>query len=281
MLSETELKTELLTFAKENSRSPSQEDLTTLVPGMLEHIGTLDAELRDELIYPTFSRWILQENILSTAQCRAILTTALDDRHLLFGLGEKDSDSVFTRAFSALLIPLLLIKHRNAPYLDCADVFHTKESLLRMIRGEKDRRGYVEGKGWAHAVAHASDALDDLAQCVEFGAQDLREMLEALKGFILDNSSAYSCGEDQRMATPLIAILRRGLIPEEVMQTWLSELAEAALAEKKMPRKMIMRTYLQNFLHALYFRVSWANAAPGLLPVIEAELKKINPFAGN
>jgi hypothetical protein len=139
----------------------------------------------------------------------------------------------------------------------------------------------VEGKGWAHAVAHASDALDDLAQCVEFGVQDLREMLEALKAFILDNSSAYSFGEDQRMATPMIAILRRGLIPEEVMQTWLSELAEAALAEKKMPRKMIMRTYLQNFLQALYFRVSWANAAPGLLPAIEAELKKLNPFVGN
>jgi hypothetical protein len=281
MLTENELKTRLLTFANEDSQLPDPKEMDILIPAMLEHIGTLDPELRDNLIYPCFGRWILQENIIPDAQCRSILDTALDDQHLLFRLGDVDTDSVFTRAFSALLIPLLLIKNRKTPYLTREEVFHTKDRLLCMIRGEKERRGYVEVKGWAHAVAHASDALDDLAQCVEFGADDLRDMLAALSTFILDNPSAYGCGEDQRMVTPVIAILRRGLLPGDVMQTWLDELAEAALAEKVMPRKIMIRTNVQNFLQALYFRVSWADTAPGLLPVIEAELKKLNPFVGN
>ncbi|WKL05120.1 DUF2785 domain-containing protein [Paenibacillus amylolyticus] len=36
---------------------------------------------------------------------------------------------------------------------------------MLQCKKERDYRGYDEEKGWAHAIAHAADVLDDLAQC--------------------------------------------------------------------------------------------------------------------
>ncbi|WP_312027537.1 DUF2785 domain-containing protein [Brevibacillus brevis] len=45
--------------------------------------------------------------------------------------------------------------------------------LFSYIRQETDLRGYGEEKRWAHATAHAADALDDLTQCSELDQTDL------------------------------------------------------------------------------------------------------------
>lgn len=281
MLSESELKERLIACSGTEGKLPAPDELDVLVPAMLEHIGSIDSELRDDLIYSLFGRWILREGIVSETQCREILAAILDEKHLLYKIGEKDTDSVFTRSFSVLLLPLLLIKHRRAPYLSLEELNALKGALLRMAREEKDRRGYVEGRGWAHAVAHTADALDDLAQCVEFGESELREILSVLRPLITGNEFVYGFGEDERMATPVIALLRRELIPIAEMESWIRGLVEVIEAEKSIPARQVKRSNVQNFLKSLYFRIKWANASPGLLPVIEDVLKKINPLAGN
>lgn len=79
---------------------------------MVTHIGSPDPQLRDELIYSTFSHWI-EEGVLSPEQLQELLAIALDDQHLFYRIGESGTDSVFTRSFSVLLLPLILILHRN------------------------------------------------------------------------------------------------------------------------------------------------------------------------
>jgi hypothetical protein len=199
----------------------------------------------------------------------------------LYRIGEKDTDSVFARSFSALLLPLLLIRHRHTAHLSPEELNTLKESLLRLANEEKDRRGYVEGRGWAHAVAHIADALDDLAQCVEFGKDELREILSVLRSLIKENTFVYGFGEDERMVTPVIALLRRGLIPAAEMEAWIRGLGEAVGKEKSMPMKQVKRNNVKNFLQSLHFRIKWAGVTPDLLPVIEGVLLEINPLAGN
>jgi hypothetical protein len=267
-------------FSQKGSAFPTSADLDVLIPAMLVYIGSADSELRDDLIYSTFAAWITDGKTIPTQQCSQILQVVLDDDHLFFKIGDMGTDSVFTRTFSVLLIPPILIRHRNLPFLNEINVKRTKESLLRYVREEKDRRGYVEGPGWAHAIAHSADALDDLAQCVELGENDLREILDALKEMILSNDFTYAFGEDERMVTPVIAVIRRGFLPQADMATWVNELGETALAERSMPARLVKRSNARNFLTSLYFRLKWVNVSPSLLPVIEKVLEKLNPYKG-
>ena len=43
-------------------------------------------------------------------------------------------------------------------------VQHTVNKVIHYMMEEKDTRGFIEGKGWAHAVAHGVDALDALTK---------------------------------------------------------------------------------------------------------------------
>jgi hypothetical protein len=56
--------------------------------------------------------------------------------------------------------------------------------LLHCLGKEKEHRGFVSEKSWAHFIAHAADPLDDLAQCSELDESDLAEILEAIRNVI-------------------------------------------------------------------------------------------------
>ena len=163
MLSETQLKQKLETLAKIKFKPEDESAVNELIPAMLAHIGSTDPELRDDLIYVAFIRWSMTYELIPPETLRDIFNTLLDEGHLFFGFGERDTDSIFTRSFSALWLPPILIAHRKKGFLTQKDIQNTHAKLLRFLREEKDRRGFVADKGWAHAIAHAGDALDDLA----------------------------------------------------------------------------------------------------------------------
>jgi len=259
---------------------PSPGEMEALIQAMLAYIGAVDSELRDDLIYPTLAGWIMRGEVLSSEQCRGIFNIMQDEKHLLLGLGEKDTDTVFTRTFSALQLPPLLIRHRQTPYLDSSQVMRAKENLLRYIREENDRRGYVEGKGWAHGIAHSADALDDLVQCSELSIDDLREILATLVPVIAYIEFTYGFGEDERLVTPVIAILRRGLIPMGEMKDWLAVLVSRVTEQEAITRRVVARANVKNFLQSLFFRTRWATESPELQQAIDDLLNEMNPYKG-
>ena len=118
---------------------------------------------------------------------------------MLYNIGEKNTDSVFRRSFSILLLPLILITHRSQPFLTAPEIQQIKEKLLYFLGNEKDLRGFVSEKGWAHSIAHAADALDDLAQCSELSKINLAEILEAIRNVICVKDTGYIHGEDERI----------------------------------------------------------------------------------
>ena len=280
MFTESMLKQKLRPLAGKDFQLTAADDLDALLEAMLVHIGSLDPELRDELIYSAFAAWIIEQNALNPQQMRRLLNHVLDEDHLFHGIGEQGTDSVFTRAFSVLLLPLLLIAHRRQPYLTPAEVNRVQASMLRFFHQEHDRRGFVQDKGWAHAVAHAADALDDLAQCAEVQADGLREMLAAVQTAICIQDEVYTHGEEERLTTAMLAIVGRQLLPEDELLAWVEGLAEAALTVTAMPHKLLIRSNVKNFLQSLYFRLYWAQTAPGLQAAILRTLRRINPYAG-
>ncbi|GAP12723.1 hypothetical protein LARV_00459 [Longilinea arvoryzae] len=279
MLDENQLKEKLIPFAQNDFHCADPAAAAALVTDMLEHNGSLDSELRDDLIYSALATWVTVDDCLGEDALRLILQTALDDRHMFHRIGETGADSVFRRSFSVLLLPLILHRHRARPFLAPAEVAGIKDGVLRFLHEELDHRGFVEGPGWAHAVAHAADALEELARCPEMGAADLGELLAAVRAVICDPERIYAFGEEERLATAVLSILRRQILPDAALAEWVHAFADTVREVESPPQKFILRANVKNFLQSLYFRLQWTFPDRFLSEAIDRALFRINPYA--
>lgn len=256
-LSEQALKDRLTTLSDNEFALPEQSTAFQRTLEMMPHIGSVDSELRDDLIYACLATWMLDENELYTEdQYKQLLDIALDEEHLFYRLGEKDTDSVFARTFSMLMLPLILIAHRRRPFLSQEEVRHIKNRVFDYLAQEQDWRGYVEeqGKGWAHALAHAADALDDLARCQEMDADDLRDILNLIRDKVANPAFVYNFEEDERLAIPVLACLGRKLLKETDVKAWLNSFIPLARETEPFPACYRQAINVKFFLRTLYFR---------------------------
>jgi hypothetical protein len=277
MWNETQLKEKLQILEQNEFRLSEQDDLSEILPAMLQYIGSTDSILRDDLIYSAFRTWMYDCPIVSQEQMRNMLPIVLDRQHLLYGAGEQDTDSVFTRAFSVLVLPLVLIAHRAQPFLSVMEIDQIKKTLLDYARNEKDRRGFVPGKGWAHATAHTADALDDLAQCPEMDKADLAEILDVIYSMVCVAETGYIHLEDERIVTAVIAVLKRQLLSDAEITQWIQGFAERALQVTIAPERLVLCANVKNFLQSLYFRLQWEQVPNKFEIDIEQALRRINP----
>lgn len=204
---------------------PSGDERADLLATMTDHLGSTDPELRDELIYRILANWVA-EDVLTDAEVRDLLETCLDNNHLFLNLGARGDDSVFTRSFSVLYVAVALYRHNRTPFLSEKTVETVEERLLEYTEGERDRRGYVDEKGWAHAPAHLADALDELAQCSMVGADGLEAILGAIRTQATTPETIYVDGEDDRLVTAVLSVAERGVLDEAVLERWVASLGD-------------------------------------------------------
>lgn len=254
------------------------EEWRILLPAMLRYIGSPDAQLRDDLIYTALVQGIYHQRVFSTQELRAILQTVLDEQHMFYRMGEKEGDAVFTRAFSVLLLPLLLAVHRDQLYLTNQELEQVRQALFSFLAQEQDLRGFVPEKGWAHAVAHAADALDELALCDEMGQADLLEMLQIIRTVICDPGQVYIHGEEERLGTAALSILSRAELSMQQVKEWVVSFEEPVLTVKELPDALFVRANARNFLQSLYFRLRWAKLAPPYETAFDHTLRAISRY---
>lgn len=264
---------EKLILIKENGYQAPPEPFQ-LVQEMMNNIGSLDAQLRDELIYTTLSHWI-PGNVLTANELEQLVPVVLDQNHLLFRLGETNTDSVYTRSFSMLVIPLLLIRHRQTTFLSKEQIHQIKDKVFYTIHKERDYRGYDEEKGWAHAIAHAADALDDLAQCSELDQNDLITILNLVYEKMTITERVYSDGEDERLVTPVVSVLNRKILRPTYVEQWIQRFADVE-KEPEFLSAFKQKNNIKNFLKSLYFRIKFHNVDTDLCPTIEHTLYKVD-----
>ncbi|MCL2350142.1 MAG: DUF2785 domain-containing protein [Defluviitaleaceae bacterium] len=260
-----ELKQQLIQI-KSNDYNISGIDADGLIADMLKFIGHTDSELRDELIYRTFSE-LVDGKTLSTAQIKHILNTCLGEQHLFFGIGEKDTDSVFTRAFSSLPISVALWFNQNeTPFLTADEIINIKNTVMRYISQEKDCRGYVGEKGWAHAIAHIADVLGHLAEVSEttdgddefsLGCEGLLEILNAVKLMVCNEDSVYTAEEDERLAVPVMDVIYREILTNDEIIGWIDSfnMADTKWKNGSFPSSFHRYVNCKNFMRSLYFKL--------------------------
>jgi hypothetical protein len=232
----------------------TREEAKQLLPEMLQHIGNPDPELRDTLIYFTLATWI-SRNVFDLSELQTLLHTVLNDEHLFYRIGEENTDSVFTRAFSALLVPPILSVHRQQPFLKPEILKSALQRVMLYLHSEKDLRGYVREKGWAHAVAHTADALDEFVQCTEIGRDELWGMLELIAEIVSTGRTVYTHGEDERLAFAVLNTFKRTELTELDKEGWLQWFTSLVYGagETPDPEGYITFINIKHFLRTLYF----------------------------
>lgn len=227
---------------------------TKVLDEMIENIGSTDPILRDELIYTAFGTLIFKHH-LDKQRLEYILTKLLQSKSFLLNIDQPMTDSVFTRSFTALAYAALLeydsSKQIISPILVRKVIDATHEYMVK----EVDLRGYIEHKGWAHAVAHGADLLDSIVKHPVATEDDAFQILQHIKRF-LTIAHGYQDDEEERLARAFITLTKYH-ISEAFRVDWLLQL-EQSLAERYALEKGELQPYyaqlaFKNFLKSSYF----------------------------
>ncbi|NJN44385.1 MAG: DUF2785 domain-containing protein [Anaerolineae bacterium] len=82
-------------------------------------------------------------------------------------------------------------------------------------------------KGWAHALAHTADLLQELGKSRFVEKDGLENMLDGISNKLVDSTNwVYIHGEDERLANAVTAILGRELVTLGYLKEWLKSLTE-------------------------------------------------------
>jgi hypothetical protein len=246
-----------------------------LLKEMLTHIGSPDAELRDKLIYRTFID-ILIDNLLNPEQLGYLFDTVIGDDFLYLNIGEESTDSVFTRSFSALLAASILAKDAELLVLNDERLQVFFQKIGRYLLLEKDTRGHVHDKGWAHSIAHGADLAAVTIKHPKFDLQNAPLILHALK-LVTWKDTVFVNDEEERLINIIEALLARDYSEEALIEfiEQVFDKFEMHLVTQGYNEAFFSgRTCTLNLMKTLYFSLKMNNLAPKLQNTIYVQVAK-------
>jgi len=198
---------------------PEGYSLSDLTEELFSYIGNTDPELRDTIAYETFANWLDKDQYTLEIIRPYIPRLAIN---LQTGIGEQDTDTVFTRAFSILFLAEIIYHDNQDPFLEKDDVQSILVKGLTYLKEEQDSRGYVAEKGWAHALAHTADLLFVLSSNRFIARAELEQILNAITEKLTEPIDwVYPYGEDDRLVQAVLGTVQRKLLDEFFYKEWL------------------------------------------------------------
>jgi len=268
-MTDTALRRTLLDIAKHEYAIPEDSDPIAFLLEAIPRLGSTDGEFRERYVYGTMHRWIVSGQ-LSGDGLRRIHLALLGDDALLHGIGERETDTVFLRAFAALALAPSLYAHRQEAFLTVEDLTNTASVLARYLSEEKDLRGYVSTeKWWAHGIAHAADAVGQLVRCADLPHAALPGLLDGVARAMTPVSAVYAHEEDARMAAAVVHMFGRNGLPVEIVREGLGKVVPDARFEGALPGVHIRYVNARNFLRCLLFQLEGAEVAEAFVDVVE------------
>jgi hypothetical protein len=243
---------------------------------LLDYLGSTDPELRDELGYAIFVKWLIAGHY-TPEQLHTLRDWAA--ANLQIGLGEQDTDTVFLRSFSVLVLAAITYYENNTQQFFSAEQFRDLlDQALAYFAAEKDLRGYVPDKGWAHSCAHTADLIDELLLSRYSGVPELQRLFDAVADKLLAPSGyIYRHDEDERLSYAVLSGLKRELLSREAVLAWLKRFTDHITAHPRyrdMDDPAAHSTYLnvKNFLRSLYVRLNATDDLPESVRALSADV---------
>jgi hypothetical protein len=254
---------------------PSDRPLDELTAELTTMLGSTSPEVRDGTAFPALATWI-DRGVYDD------LLIGLGDgmvAGLSVGLGETGTDTVFRRSFSALIVGACLERDNTQHLLPVDKILDWGDRIAVWFLTERDSRGWVDGKGWAHAIAHGADAIGALAESPHLGSAEHEALLEVLTERLVQQPAdvPLTSGEPDRIAAAVMQVLRRDTLGTDVLEPWVHRIGAAGnpFTGPSDDDPYPPSAAPQAFLRALFVQLSLAPEPPQvrsdlLLVVIEA-----------
>lgn len=253
-------------FCIPDSINPSE-----LCQELMSNLRSTDGELRDDLSYAILSR-LLKEASFTAEDWSNMLATSISEEYLFWGIGQYDTDTVFARTFAVLIVAAIVEFDVVRKFLSPEQVHQTTRSVLDYIKRERDYRGYVDAKGWAHSVAHISYALDSCAHH-SFTTQD--ERMEILDGIftLATLPVALTYMEADHLSRVVFRMIKDEQVSPEQLSTWIKRFD---LELDRTGKTVLENVNASDFLKSLYFLLLWEQPYHPLMSVISGQIKRLN-----
>jgi hypothetical protein len=228
---------------------PPGSDLVALTNELLGMLASPDPELRDEIAYSTLAAWIYQTRAIDGDGLRAVVGRLLDN--LVDGVGERGTDLIFKRSFSALTLSVVVARDNMAPFLTKEEFSRIERAALAYLHAEQDLRGYAPEHGWMHSAAHTADLLKFIARSRFLDSADQRVVLDAITRKLDAASSVFTHGEDERFARAVLSIVNRSDFDRTAFSSWASEMKPPRLPAKPSSSDLLRGQNRKNLLAKL------------------------------
>lgn len=265
-----------------NNHIPDDIDYFLFLKALLQNFASTDPQLRDNLTYSVLAHAIIDQDSqqkLTTSRVEDLLLTCIDEEHLFYHISGAGTDTVFMRSFSLLIIAAILFADAKMPRLSEQVTRQAQTALLHYAKEEKDWRGYIKGRGWAHAAAHLSDALDECAQNRYMVTPDREAVMSTIRD-LARLPEPLCCEEDDRLAFTAYRVIANQLVEEAFLAEWIEsffvEREQDIIANEENLVSWVRASNAENVLRSLYFRLLWSNKAARLLEPISNVLRRLD-----
>jgi hypothetical protein len=205
-------------IARDKYAVPADSNLGELTAELTDMLASPDPELRDDIAYSTLAAWIYQTHALDGTALRTLIASLLGN--LTAGIGERGTDGVFRRSFSALTLSVVVARDNVGPFLTAEDFHRIEQAALAYLRTEQDLRGYDPEHGWMHSAAHTADLLKFIGRSRFLSLADQSTLLDAIQQKLTGAPMVFTHGEDERFARAVISIVNRADFDRETFSSW-------------------------------------------------------------
>lgn len=168
-------------------------------------LGDPSPAVRDGFAYERFAG-VLRSGDVAPATLRALVAD-LSPR-----LRKTDADG-FEAPFAALVLSEVARVDRVAPYLDDVERSRMVAAAAEYLVSVTDYRGFIEGQGWRHGVAHASDFAMQLSLNPKLSREQGGRLLAAIGSQVAPSPGhSYVFGEPGRLARPVYFLMLNGRV---------------------------------------------------------------------
>lgn len=243
---------------------------------LLDCLGDPEPLLRDGVAFEALSTWMRAGRLSSDTRARLL-------EALLPRLAAGDPEGL-AAPFAALVLAEVARTDRIEPWMDARQRLAIAAGAADYLAGVSDYRGFVDGEGWRHGVAHGADLVLQLAMNPRLDAAELAKLRFAVGVQVAPAAGhAYVHGESMRLARASFAIAGRDAFDAADWLEWLAAVAapaplpdwsEAFNSEAGLAR----RHDVSAFLSALYLLAREggdAAAEERLMPGLKAALRRV------
>ncbi len=190
---------------------------------LLPCLGDPDPALRDEIAFEGLSHWLRAKQLTTETQLQ-ILQSQLK----VLDATQADAQG-FAKPFAALALSEVARADRVQPFLSPTQRAALVDAGARYLQGLSDYRGFTDGQGWRHGVAHGADLMLQLALNPAIDAAQLERVVRAVQSQVVPGAAHfYIYGEPDRLVRPIIYAANRGLLAQAFWSDWLQALASPA-----------------------------------------------------